>query len=275
MNHITLHSNQSVVVYDGAWTDDSLTLDGTGGTIGQAPLATFTGFNALASLIDTGTRAKPGHGAVAVAANGTLTTNGLKVSLATLTFSESFGASVVLGGTSQISNGSTMTATPYRGYSAYTVNGTMAIDGSSTVNMDAVSVNGSGTFHLTGEDGLLRLGSVAPGNTVNLDGGMLSLANGMDFLGTITDSAPAASRIGAFASVDVYNAMTAVQETFNETTGVLNLFDATGAMVANLKFAGTGDLYAAPASGMTATGLVTNYIAITSHPGGLPVTITH
>lgn len=270
MNHITLHSNQSVVVYNGAWTGDSLNLDGSRGTIGEAPLAMFNGLNALAYVVDTGTYAAPGHGAIAVASNSTLTTNGLLVSSATLTFSELFGSSVVLGGSSKVVNGSTMTATPYRGYSAYTVNGTMTIDGSSTVNMDHVSVNGSGTFQLTGEDALLRLGTVSPSATIKLDGGMLSLADGMNFLGTITDSAPAASRIGAFSSVDVYNAMTAVRETFNETTGILNLFDAQGGMVADLIFAGEGDLFAAPTSG-----LATNYIAITSHPGGLPVTITH
>jgi hypothetical protein len=100
---------------------------------------------------------------------------------------------------------------------------------------------------------------------------MLSLTNGMSFLGTITDSAPTASRIGPISSVAVYNAMDAVQETFNQTTGVLDLFSAQGTEVANLKFAGTGDLYATPT-----TGLATNYISISSHPsaGALPVTFT-
>jgi hypothetical protein len=270
MNHITLHSNQSVVVYDGAWTGDALRLDGTGGGISEAPLARFTGLNALATVVDTGTYATQGHGALAVAPDSTLTTNGLLVSAATLTLSEGLGSSVVMGGYSQIVNNSTLTARPFYGYSVYTVNGTMAIDGSSTVNMDYVSVNGTGKFHLTGEDAMLRLGSVGAGDTVVLDGGMLSLANGMNFLGTIMDSAPTTSRIGVFSSVDVYNAMSAVRETFNETNGMLNLFDAQGGMVANLKFAGTGALYAAPT-----TGLATNCIAITSHPGGLPVTFTH
>jgi hypothetical protein len=269
MNHITLHSNQSVVVYNGAWTGDSLALDGVGGSEDAAPLATFTGFNALAYVTDTGAYGMHGYGAIAVAADGSLTMNGLTVSDATMTFSENFGSSLTLGGMSRVVHGSTLTATPYRGYSAYTVNGTMAIDGSSTVNMDYVAVSGTGTFHLTGEDALLRMGTVGAGNTVVLDGGMLSLASGMNFQGTITDSAPAWSRIGSFASVDLYNAMSAVQETFNRTTGILDLFDAQGGKVANLKFAGTGDLYAAPT-----TGLATNYIAITTHPGGLPVTFT-
>ena len=94
--------------------------------------------------------------------------------------------------------------------------------------MDYVAIAGTGTFHLTGENALLRAGTVGAGETVVLDGGMLSLTNGMKFLGTITDSAPAASRIGPFSSVDVYNALDAVQETFNRTTGVLDLFDAQG-----------------------------------------------
>jgi hypothetical protein len=117
----------------------------------------------------------------------------------------------------------------------------------------------------------LRLGNVYAGETVVLDGGMLSLTNGMNFLGTITDSAHGSSRIGPISSVDVYNALGAARETFNQTTGVLNLFDARGTELANLKFTGRGELYAAPT-----TGLATNYIAITSHPsaGALPVTLT-
>jgi hypothetical protein len=269
MTHITLHSNQSVVIYDGAWTGDILTLDGTGGDVGLAPLAAFTGFNALAYLVDAGSEGAMGHGAIAVDTGATLATNGMLVSSATMTLSERFGANLVLGGVSRVVHGSTLTATLFRGYGTYTVNGVLAIDGSSTVNMNYVSVTGNGLFHLTGEDSLLRMGSVGADNTVVLDGGMLSLADGMNFHGTITDSAPSASRIGTFSSVDVYNAVSAVRETFNETTGMLNLFDASGSAVANLKFAGTGDLYAAPT-----TGLATNYVAITSHPGGLPVTIT-
>jgi hypothetical protein len=269
MLHITLHSSQSVVVYNGAWTGDSLNLDGVGGSEDAAPLVTFTGVNALAYVIDAGAHGIQGYGAIAVATASTLTLNGLTVSDATMTFSERFGSALTLGGMTRILHGSTLTATPYRGYSAYTVDGTMAIDGSSTVNMDYVGVNGTGTFHLTGEDALLRMGSVGAGNTVVLDGGMLSLANGMSFQGTITDSTAAASRIGVFSSVDIYNAMDAVQETFNRTTGMLDLFNAQRGEVANLKFAGTGNLYAAPT-----TGLATNYVAITSHPGGLPVTFT-
>ena len=263
----TLHNGQTVTVTSDQWDGDSLILAGT--TTGPAPVATFTGPNTLTSVTDTGSATAPGYGAINLMPNGALTVGGLTVKAATLSLNERPGAHMTLNGTSRVANGSTLTATGYSGAGAYTVNGTMAIDGTSTVNMDYAAVDGSGTFHLTGEDALLRMGSVGSGNTVVLDGGMLSLTNGMKFMGTITDSAPGSSRISPFASVDVYNAMSAASETFNETTGVLNLYDAQGGMVANLKFAGTGDLYAAPT-----TGLATNYIVISSHPGGLPVTIT-
>ena len=53
-------------------------------------------------------------------------------------------------------------------------------------------------------------------------------------------------------------------------TGMLALLNAQGTEVANLKFAGSGELYAAPTSS-----LATNYVAISSHPSpsALPVTL--
>jgi hypothetical protein len=266
-----VQNGQSITVTSDQWDGDSLAFAGTSSAAGQTPTVTFTGPNTLSQISDIGPSSAPGYGIINVTPGGALTTGGLTVRNATLFLSERPGTSVTLNGNSQITNGSTLTATGYAGTGAYTVNGAMAIDGTSTVNMDSVAVNGTGTFHLTGEDALLRVGNVAAGDTVVLDGGMLSLANGMSFLGTITDSAPTASRIGPISSVAVYNAMDAVQETFNQTTGVLDLFSAQGTEVANLKFAGTGDLYATPT-----TGLATNYISISSHPsaGALPVTFT-
>jgi len=141
MLNITLHSNQSVVVYNGAWTGDSLALDGVVGPR-MRPIGN------VHRLRRAGLRHRHGRlwnarlCAIAVAADSSLTMKGLTVNDATMTFSENFGSTLTLGGNSQIVHGSTLTATPYRGYSAYTVNGTMAIDGSSTVNMDYVAVNG-------------------------------------------------------------------------------------------------------------------------------------
>jgi hypothetical protein len=267
----TVYNGQFASVSAGQWNGNSLAFAGTSSAAGQTPTVTFTGLNILTNVTDNGTTAIHGYGAINLMPGGSLTTGGLTVSAATLWVSERPGSSVTFNGYSRIVSGSTLTATGYAGISAYSVNGTMVIDGTSTVNMDYVAVSGRGTFHLTGQSALLRAGTVGAGETVVLDGGMLSLTNGMNFLGTIKDSAPASSRIGPSSSVDVYNALDAVRETFNVTTGVLDLFNVQGGEVANLKFAGIGDLYAAPT-----TGLATNFIAITSHAsaGALPVAFT-
>jgi hypothetical protein len=272
MTKHTLHNGQSSIISDNQWNGDSLAFADTSNPPSQMPAVTFlAGSNTLGNVTDIGSAAIPGHAAINLMPGAMLTTGGLTVSAATLSLNERSSAEVIFNGTSRIINGSTLTATGYSGTGAYTLNGTMNIDGSSTVNMDYVAIDGSGTFHTTGENALLRLGIVGAGETIVLDGGMLSLTNGMHFLGTITDSAPASSRIGPISSVDVYNALDATQETFDRTTGMLGLFDAQGTEVAHLHFAGSGDLYAAPT-----TGLATNYIAITSHlsAGALPVTFT-
>lgn len=257
----TIHNGQSITVNADQWDGDGLAFAGTSALYGQTPTVTFFGTNTLAYISDVGSSTIHDYGAINLGVGAALSTRGMNVNAGTLSISERPGASMTFNGTSQVVNGSTLTATGYSGAGNYTLNGTMNIDGSSTVNMDYVKVGGVGTIHLTGENALLRMGSVGAGETVVLDGGMLSLTNGMNFLGTITDSAPASSRIGPIASVAVYNAMDAVQEIFNRTTGSLDLFNAQGTEVAKLTFAGTGDLYAAPT-----TGLATNYMSITSHP---------
>ena len=264
-NHV-LGNGQSAVVSNSQWNGDSLIFSGTSSPM---PIVTFTGSNALANLTDAGTIAIPGSATINVSSGASLVSNGLQVNHATISFTERPGTSVAFNGTSQISNGSTLTATGFGGVSNYAVNGAMTIDGSSTINMDYVALSGSGTITLSGPNALLRAGTVATGNTVKLDGGMLRLTNGMHFLGTITDSNPTVSRIASGASVDIYNALDAVKETFDRTTGILKLVNAQGATVANLTFAGHGDLYATPT-----TSLSTNYIAISSHAsaGMLPIT---
>ncbi|WP_428485041.1 hypothetical protein [Rhodopila sp.] len=268
----TLRNGQSATVAAHQWDGDTLAFAGTSGAATPPPAVTFTGPDTLSGVTDTGTASTTGAATISLSPGAALVTNGLTVNDAMLSISQRPGTSVTFDGISQISNGSTLTATGYAGAGAETVNGTMSIDGTSTANLDYVSIAGTGTFHLTAPGALLRVGTVGAGETVKLDGGMLSLTNGMSFLGTITDSAPATSRIGSTASVAVYNALNAVQETFDQTTGMLSLFTAQGTEVANLKFAGTGALYAAPT-----TGLATNYMAITSHPstGALHVTMTH
>lgn len=267
MKHVLRHG-QSLTVDAGAWDGDGLVFFGTGG---PAPTVTFSGANALSAVLDTGATAVLGRGAIALTPGASLVIGRLLVNHAILSVAERPGASVTFTGTSQIVNGSTLTATGYAGTGHYTVDGTMSIGAASTVNMDYVAIGGGGTIALTSSGAVLRVGSVGAGETVRLDNGMLSLTNGMHFLGTITNSTPAGSRIGPAASVAVYNAMDAVREVFDRTTGVLDLFNAQDAKVGSLTFAGRGDLYAAPTQG-----LATNYMAITSHAsaGMLPISFT-
>ena len=264
-----LHNGQSISVTSHQWDNTSLTFTGTSTAAGQMAAATFIGANALSTITDIGSASARGSAAINMMPGSALATGQLTLSAATLALCERPSGKVTLNGTTNISNGSTLTATGL-GTGGYTVNGTMNIDGSSTVNMGCVTVSGSGTFNLTGAGAMLRLGTVGAGETVALHGGMLSLANGMSFLGTITGMAAASSP--ATPTVEVYNAMNAVRETFNQTSGVLSLFSAQGTEVANLRFAGGGNLYAAPT-----TGLATNFIAITNHSSSnaLPVTFTH
>lgn len=269
MTTYVLRNHQSATIAGDGQNEDILHLDGTSAM--ETPTATFVGSDALIGVNDSGTLTQHGYGVINLMPGAAISTQTLTVNRANLLINERPGSSFTFNGVNNIVTGSTLTATGYAGVSNCTLNGTMNIDGTSTVNLDYVKVNGSGRFHLMGEDALLRLGSTDPSTTVVLDGGMLSLANGMSFLGTITVSAPLSSRIGPMSCVDVYNAMSAASETFNRTTGVLDLFDAHGTEVANLKFAGTGDLYATPTSG-----LATNYMVISAHPsvGALPVTFT-
>ncbi|HYZ24739.1 MAG TPA: hypothetical protein VE690_21535 [Rhodopila sp.] len=268
MTTYVLHTGQSATISGGSG-DDSLYFAGYGAA--GEPVATFTGSDTLDAVSATGTDTQAGFAVINLMPGGAMATNSMTVDHATLSLNEMPGSAVTFNGPATLSHRGILVATGYRGISNYTLNSTMTIDGTSVANFSVVNLQGSGTIHLTGADSRLWLSATSTGTTVNLDGGTLELTNGMSFLGTITDSAPQASRIGAEASVDLFNAMSAASETFDRATGMLSLFDAQGTQVAALKFAGTGDLYAVPTSG-----LETNYIAVTSHPSAraLPVTFT-
>jgi hypothetical protein len=268
MTTYVLHTGQSATINGGSG-DDSLYFAGYGAA--GEPVATFTGGDALRAVSATGTDAEAGFAVINLMPGAAMGTNSLNVDHATLSINEMPGSAVAFDGSVTLSHRGILVATGYRGISNYTLNGAMTIDGSSVANFSVVNLQGDGTIHLAGQDSRLWLSATGTGTTVVLDGGTLDLTNGMSFLGTITDSAPQASRIGPMASVNLFNAMSAASETFDRTTGMLGLFDAHGTQVAALKFAGTGDLYAVPTSG-----LQTNYIAVTSHAsaGALPVTFT-
>ncbi|MBS0642415.1 MAG: hypothetical protein U1E70_19050 [Acetobacteraceae bacterium] len=262
-----LGDGQQVTVGADAWNGDSLRFTGT--TNGALPAVTFAGDNMLKNVRIAGTESTPYDGAINQAVGAEVTIDHLALNHGTLFISQRPTARTAFEDDSSIRHGSTLTATGYSGQGQYVVNGTMTIDGTSTVNMDYVAVSGTGTFHLTGPQALLRAGSVSADETVQLDSGKLSLVNGMSFLGTITDSQPCDGPIGADAQIAVYNATRADHGTFNAGSGLLDLYDSSGAEVVALRFApGGGDLYAAPT-----TGQATNYLQIASHPldGSIPI----
>ncbi|HEY8288326.1 MAG TPA: hypothetical protein VIG49_03585 [Acetobacteraceae bacterium] len=270
MTNRILPNGHAVLVNNAEWNGDSAFFMGAPSP-SQEGFATFAGNNTLAGMTVDGPAGVPAYGGVSINPGVTLTVAGIHLRNGNLSVAERPTGALALTGTSLISQHSTLTVTGYSGVGSVSLGGVMNI-ANSTVNMDYVPVSGNGTFHLTGQNALLRVGAVGAGDTVKLDGGMLSLVDGMRFLGTITDSTPRGSAISPAATVEVFNAGDAVREVFNTTSGMLDLFNAQGAEVANLHFAGGGALFAEKT-----TGLPTNYVAITSHPSAnmLPVTFTH
>ena len=262
-----LGNGQSAAVGDHQWDSDSIVFRGTSSSVGIDPVVTFSGTNDLGSISVYGYGARSGYGVIQLNAKSAVSTNGVHLSNGRLAIDQRPGGMLVMNGKSWLSNHSTLGATALYGLGSVQLNGAVNIDGTSTVNMDYMPVTGRGTFRLTGEGALLRLGSVSAAITVKLDSGMLSLTDGMRFLGTITDSSPSESRISASSSVQVFNTWAAVAEVFDRSNGVLELLDANGQRVAHLKFAGRGDLYARPDA-------AAGSVVISSHPSqdSLPVT---
>ena len=110
---------------------------------------TFTG-NKLVSIADSGHRHRIGYGAINLMPGVALTTGGLTVNARQLPINERPGTSMSFNGTSRVIQWQHPDRYRLWRHRTYTVNGTMNIDGTSTVNMDYVAVAGTGTFHLTG-----------------------------------------------------------------------------------------------------------------------------
>jgi len=266
VSHHIFGNGQSISLAAGQWSGQWITFAGTSAAFGQDPVVTFLGNDTIGRISISGTAQTPEYGAVSVAPGVSVAVGGIDLSYGSFAVAERPYGALTVTGTSNITHGSTVTATAYSGVGAFTLDGVMNIDGSSTVNLDYLPINGSGTFNLTGKNALLRMGQVGADTVVKLDGGVLSLRDGMHFLGTITDSSPAAGVISPFAEVDVYNAMDAVRQSYDTTTGMFGLFNAQGVPVANLHFSGTGPLHAFKTSG-----LPTDHIVISEHPSQTPL----
>lgn len=271
-NHV-LSNTQSAFAGDRQWNGDTLTFAGTSSIPHQLPMATFSGANRLGAISVVGTRSVTATGGITISAGATVASGSLNVAGGILDIVERPAATVILNGSAHVSGHATFTVSGTSRTGTVQLNSTVEL-ADSTMNVDAgVNLTGRGTIHLTGATALLRVGNVGAGETVKLDAGMLSLANGMTFQGTVTDSNPAASRISPLASVAVFNAADAVRAVFNRSSGMLDLFNGQGREVAAIHFGGHGDLYTAwtPSAGNG-----TGAMVISSHPSAnaLPVMFT-
>ena len=188
--------------------------------------------------------------------------NGIHMSYGDFTLNQQ-GAKVTLSGTSVINNDSTLTVLGGRYHTApYTLNGTVFVGSGSTVNADEAQLSGGGSINLNAATAAADLKTADTSIHVNVNSGVLSLKDGMSFLGTIHEAST--------GTTEIFNSLAAVRETFNQSTGVLDLLNSAGANVASVKFAGSATLYATPDA---ATGAID--ITNTHHTGSLPVVFSH
>jgi hypothetical protein len=189
-------------------------------------------------------------------------TNGIHMSYGDLTLNQQM-AKVTLGGTSIVNNDSTLTVLGGRYHAArYTLNGTVFVGNGSTVNAEEALFSGGGSINLNAATATVDLKTADTSIQVNINSGMLSLKDGMSFLGTIHEAAAGTTKI--------FNTLDAVKETFNQSTGVLDLLNSAGANVASVRFTGSATLYAT-------RDLVTGAMDITNthQTGSLPVVFSH
>ena len=198
---------------------------------------------------------------------GLTVTNGIVLSFGKLAMGSSDGGATTIGGTSVITNDSTFTASGGRYQADATVlKGAMIVAGGSTADFSRAPLQGNGTIYVEGSS-TVDVNKVVAGLHVDVLSGKLVDTNGfgasggMSFLGTIDETAG--------GTTDVLNATTAVEETFNRSTGVLDLLNKSGVDVAQLKFAGASTLYTTPdaAGGMD--------ITTAHHAGSLPTIFVH
>ncbi len=218
-------------------------------------------------------------GAVAQGAGSTVeVTSGLTINNGVLAVNQQDGAQLVLDGTSLLENGGTLIGTSPSGLGTVTLDGTLTLDpvGHNTLDLEGVRATGSGAVVQRGENDITHVSKVN-GLQFQIDGGALVIDNALPFDGTI-GPAPGAlntQAIGVFGLVEVLGpALDTAAATFDTSSGVLSLFDGGGQYLGGLRFSGD-------ASGLTlavTSGLPTNFLSITDHPGGtggsIPIAFT-
>jgi hypothetical protein len=205
-------------------------------------------------------------------------TNGVNVSNGVFSVNQQPGATLVLDGNSLIDNGGTLTATSSNDQGTLAINGTLALGptGSNLLDLNGEQVTGQGAIIQSGKNDTTRVDQVN-GVQFQIDNGALVVADAPLFNGTIGPAPgdPSTQAIGSSGLVAVLGAaLQTAAASFDAGDGILSLFTSGGQSLGGLRF--SGDV-----SGLTVnvtTGLSTNYLAITDHPGGgggsIPITFT-
>ena len=264
MPRLVLQNNQIFTAYLNQLNGNDVVFGGTDPVGSTTPALNIIGDTALNTVSVTGTAATPEHGIIGMGKVVSLTVNnGVHLSNGTLSVNESPVDHFALNGVSTLDSNSTLTVAGFIGAGAAAVNGAVWLRSGSTLDMGSDAVTGAGSVNLAGGTTLARLGSVGSDIVVNLNRGVLALADGMHFLGTVHEQAPAVT--------EVFNATSAVKEIFSQSTGVLDLLDVQGAKVAEINFgAGSSPLYATP-DAMTGSMDITH----TQHANSLPVLLSN
>jgi hypothetical protein len=133
------------------------------------------------------------------------------------------------------------------------LNGTITLGaiGQNILGLEDVNTVG-GTVISNGEGDLVHVGinpngdpdegiGTTTGTDFQLNGGVMTILGPSGFGGTIgpvSSSAPNAPVLGIFASVEILNAMAAASATFDTSTGVLSILDASNHDIGDIHMAG-------------------------------------
>ena len=140
-------------------------------------------------------------------------------------------------------------------------NGTMEFHNQSVGNYQLSPLEGHGSIAID-EGSTVSVDQVSAGIFIGVNNGQLNLSNGMTFLGTVSE--------GPLGNIDITGAGTASKEIFHTASGMLDLENKSGKIVAAVKFVGASSLWTTPDGhgGMDVTTM--------PHLGSsLPVTFTH
>ncbi len=159
------------------------------------------------------------------------------------------------------------------------LNGTITLGavGQNTLSLEDVNTIG-GTVVENGESDLVHVGvnpsgdpdagiGTVTGTDFRINSGVMTMLGPSGFKGTIgpvSSSDPNAPAIGIFGEVEIYNALQTASATFDTSTGMLSLLDASGKDLGDLHFAGNVSglrLNAIPLNGL-------GYIAINDAGSG-------